>query len=221
MATITDLRRSGPAFRRRSIVLDGEHWRDAPSVLVSLLALEIGVQVDPQELAERVESAEPGLARERAVRLITARERSRADLVERLEQDGFSSAVARSTVDDFARTGLVDDERFAYALARTLANARGAGRARIARELSAAGIDDSLAEAALEEALSQDDEIDAARRLADASAARHGATVDKVASRLVRRGYRSAIALTAAREAMAAVTTASDDDGRSKPEVDD
>jgi regulatory protein len=221
MATITDIRRSGPAFRRRTVVLDGEAWRDLPSALASLLGLEVGTEVDAAELAGRIDSAEPGLARERAVRLITARERSRSGLVERLEQDGYSAAVAKATADDLVRIGLVDDERFAHALARTLANARGSGRARIARELSAAGIDDELAEAALVEALSPDDERGAARRLADASAKRQGATVDKVASRLVRRGYRSSVALSAAREAIASIASDSEDGDRCDPESDD
>jgi regulatory protein len=202
MATITDLRSSGPARRRRIIVVDGEPWRELPSQLAAMLGLEVGDEVDLDDLGDRVCAAEPRMARERAIRLLTARERSRSGLTSRLVEDGFSSEVARATVDDLVRIGLVDDERFAHALARTLANARSAGRARIARELRDAGIEESVADAALEEALPADHEIAAARRLAATSAARPGATVEKLAARLVRRGYRPALALEEARRAI-------------------
>ena len=202
MATVTDIRRSGPAFRRRTIVLDGEGWRDVPASLLAVLDLEVSAEVDADELAARIEAAEPKLARERAIRLITAKERSRAGLAGRLVQDGFSSQVSESTADDLLRIGLVDDERFANALARTLARVRGTGRERIARELRDAGVAEDVAVTALDGALDPEQEREAALHLARSAAARSGATVDRVAARLVRRGYRPAVALTAAREAL-------------------
>jgi regulatory protein len=202
MATITDIRASGPAHRRRLIAVDGDPWREIPSQLAALLGLEVGDDVDLDDLAGRASVAEPAMARERAIRLLTARERSRSGLASRLVEDGFSSEVARATVDDLARIGLVDDERFAHALVRTLANARSAGRARIARELRDAGIDQTVADAALDDALPPGDETAAARRLASGAAARPGATIEKVAARLVRRGYRPALALDEAKRAI-------------------
>jgi len=221
VATVTDIRRSGPAFRRRTIVLDGDGWRDIPAGLLPLIALEVSDEVDIEELEERIGAAEPGLARERAVRLITAKERSRAGLVDRLVQDGFSRPVADSTADDLVRIGLVDDERFADALARTLSRVRGAGRARIARELQDAGVAEDVASEALEDALDPEQEWEAASRLAQSAAARPGATIDRVAARLVRRGYRSAVALAAAREALEAEGKASDGSGDGAEAGDD
>jgi regulatory protein len=202
LATVTDIRRCGPAMRRRTIVLDGDGWRDVPAGLLALLGRDVADEVDVPELTARIEAIEPGQARERAIRLITARERSHAGLVDRLVQDGFDVGVATATVEDLARIGLVDDERFAHALARTLARARGAGRSRIARELRQAGVSESLVEEALEAALDVDQECAAADLLAGRAATRAGATVDRVASRLVRRGYRAPVALAAARKAI-------------------
>jgi regulatory protein len=217
MATITDIRRSGPAMRRRTLVLDGDHWLDVPASVVRELALEVSDEVDPASLAERILTAERPLARERALRLLTARERSCAGLLERLVDDGFAVEVATDTVASLQRTGLVDDVRFSHALARTMANARGVGRAGIARELRKAGIEEGLADAALDEALDEDTEYEAALRLASAAAARPGATVDRVASRLARRGYRLPRAFAVARDAVAAATGASIDEGSSEP----
>jgi regulatory protein len=221
VATVTDIRRCGPAFRRRTIVLDGDGWRDIPAGLLPLIGLEVSDEVDIDQLTERIDAAEPGLARERAIRLITAKERSRAELARRLVDDGFSQPVADATVEDLARIGLVDDERFANALARTLARARGAGRARIARELNEAGVDQQVASEALDSALDADEERIAALRLAVSAAARSGATVDRVAARLVRRGYRPPVALSAAREAMDSAHRAPDDEGTDPESGDD
>jgi regulatory protein len=212
MATITDIRSSGPARRRRLIAIDGDPWREVPARLAATLDVSIGDQVDVAVLAERIAHAEVAMARERAIRLLTARERSRSGLISWLVEDGFSSETAGSTVDDLVRIGLVDDERFAHALARTLANARAAGRERIARELRDAGIDPAVADAVLEEALPLEDETAAARRLASASAARQGATVEKVTARLVRRGYRPALALAEAKRAVGDGDDVSDPD---------
>jgi len=204
-AEITDIRRCGPGMRRRCLVLDGDPWRDVPAALIGVLSLSVADHVDRDELAERIDSAERPLARERALRLLTARERSRAQLNQRLIDDGYGAETARSTVDDLERIGLVDDTRFAHSLARTMANARGIGRSGIARELSQAGVDDETAAEALEDALGIDDEGSAALTLAATAAAKRGATVDRVTARLVRRGYRLPLALSAAREAMSAV----------------
>jgi regulatory protein len=218
VTTITDIRRSGPAFRRRTIVLDGDPWRDMPATVLAALGLEVSDEVDLDDLEQRVAEAEAKLVRERALYLLTSRERSRAQLSSRLVEDGFAPDVAQAVVEDYARIGLVDDERFAHALARTLAHARGTGRAGIARELRTAGVADEIAEAALEDALGVDDEVTAARRLADQAAARSGATMDKIVQRLVRRGYRLPVALTAAREAWeAADRTAPHDTPTSDP----
>lgn len=221
VATITDIRRSGPAFRRRTIVLDGDPWRDVPAAVITALELEVSDEVDPSELDEMIETTAAPLARERALRLLTAKERSCAGLRSRLVDDGFSTTVAEATVADLQRIGLVDDERFARAFARTLAHARGLGRSRIARELQQAGVAEDLADAALEDALCVDDESAAAARMADAAASKPGATVDKVASRLVRRGYRLALALTVAREAIERRGALSGDDSASERPFDD
>lgn len=210
MSRITDIRRSGPGFRRRTLVIDGDAWRDIPSAVANQLGFEVGDEVDLSEIEVRIDTAEVPRAREKAIALITARERSHAGLAERLVEDGYSRGVAESTASDLERIGLVDDERFAHAMARTLANARGKGRSGIARELKMAGISEEMVSEALDAALTPDDEYASARVLADSAARRSGATVDKVASKVARRGYRLPLALTVAREALEAHGRAQD-----------
>jgi len=210
MATLTDIRRSGPGFRRRTLVIDGDPWREIPAGVAAVLSLEVDDEVDRDELAAAISEAEAPHAREKGLRLLTARERSTEGLRKRLVEAGYSPDVAANTVAYFERIGLVDDERYAHALVRTLANARGKGRSGIARELRTAGIGEELANEALDEELGVADELETARRLAASAAARTGASVDKITAKLVRKGYRLPLALTAAREAMAALGRSDD-----------
>jgi SOS response regulatory protein OraA/RecX len=84
-----------------------------------------------------------------------------------------------------------------------------------------AGIDEELASAALDETLGADAEREAARLMAAGAASRPGATVDKVASRLARRGYGLPLALAVAREVMEAQDGSDPDPVDSDPASDD
>ena len=205
MPILTEIRVPRRGSRRRTLVLDGEPWRDAPSELVSEAQLRVGAEIDPGELSERLAEIEPRCARERAVRLLTYRERSTKELADRLREDGYLPETVTAVLERLAAAGFVDDDRFARSLARNLTQIRRLGRSRATRELTAHGIDPQLAEEALDEALSVDDESAAAGELARTLALKTGATRDRIASRLLRRGYAPRVALSAAREAMSAV----------------
>ncbi len=202
MPILTEIRVPRRGSRRRTLVLDGESWRDVPSEVVSEARLKADTEVDPTDLCARFSEIEPRCARDRGVRLLTYRERSVKELTDRLTEDGYLPEVVSATVTRLVDVGLVDDERFARSLARNLTQIRRLGRGRAARELAEHGIDPELAAEALDGALSLEDEGAAARTLARSLASRTGATRDKVASKLLRRGYAPRVALTAAREAM-------------------
>lgn len=189
--------------RRREIHLDNHEWCFTSSDVVKALELRVG-HIEPlQELEARIEAIEPRLARDRALKLLAYRDRSVSDLVERLTEDGYPPPVSAQVIADLARVGIVDDERFAHATARVLATVRGFGRVRIVRELQSHRIDPELAAAAVSEALPEDDELDSALRLARALAARPASDVSRVATRLARKGFSAALALRAARLAIA------------------
>ena len=212
MPILTEIRVPRRGSRRRTLVLDGEPWRDAPSDVISEAHLKPGAEIEPDDLSERLAEIEPHCARDRAVRLLTYRERSMKELSDRLHEDGYLPATVAEALERLAVAGLLDDDRFARSLARNLTQIRRLGRSRAARELTAHGIDPLLAEEALDEALSVDDESAAAGELARTLAVKTGATRDKIASRLLRRGYAPRVALTAAREAMSAVESAVDEE---------
>jgi regulatory protein len=214
MALVTDISMPRRGSKRRVIELDHTEWRETSSEVLASLGVRAGHLAVEADLAEALDAAEPKQARERALRLLTYRERSAAEVRARLLEDGYPEAVGSGVVDALRRTGLVDDERFARMMARVLTQVRGMGRARALRELASKGVGAELAFASLDEALPPEAELEAAATLAHALAARPATTVDRIAARLVRKGYAPAIALRAAREAFATLERdASDDAG--------
>lgn len=202
MATVTGLVIPRRGSRRRTVVLDDAAWRETSAAVVAAAGINEGQLVDPDELAARIDEAEPQEARRRAIRLLEYRERSVSELVSRLIDDGFPEHVAQAVSTDLGRIGLVDDERYARMQARSLTQVRGMGRRRALRELAERGVDADVALAAVDEAMSLDDEREAALRLARKLATRAGADVGRVAGRLARRGFAPSVALSAARDAL-------------------
>jgi regulatory protein len=208
MAILTRLEPERFRSRRWVVELDGEIWRHAPKAVVSKLGLEIGDDIDPELLTAQLSRLEPAAARERALYLISGQERPAEDIRRKLADDGYTSDVAEQIVANFVDLGLIDDERYAEILVRTLAGGRGYGRSRVARELSRRGVGEDVAAEALEVACAVGVEpgraLEQARRIL-----RSHRTLDvsRLAARLARRGFAPGVALSAARDAIG-----SDDD---------
>jgi regulatory protein len=208
VSTLTEIAVPRRGSRRRTLVLDGEPWRDAPSDVVSEAHLKPGDEFDAVELSGRLAEIEPLCARDRAVRLLTYRDRSTGELADRLAEDGYLPETVTAVIERLTSVGLLDDERFARSFARSLTLVRHLGRSRASRELAARGIDPLLAAEALDEAFPVEAEQSAAAEFARSLTARPGATRDKVAARLARRGYSPRVALSAARDATSEIDSA-------------
>ncbi len=203
MALITDIIAPQRGSRRRVVWVDHNEWRTTTSDALALAGLRMGRIQPDDELAASLDAAEVRAARDRALRLLTYRDRSARELTDRLTRDGYPRSVASTLVEDLRRVGLVDDERFAESMAHVLTRVRGYGRVRALRELDSRGIDSEMATDALAKAFSKDDEEASARLLARALAARPNTSVDRVAARLARKGFSIQLSLKAAREAVA------------------
>lgn len=210
MSRIDEIRRVRHGSPSRLIVVDGEPWRCFSVDVIAQLGIVEGDSVDLDDVLARADEIEPRLARDRAIHLLSFRDRSESGLAARLVQDGFSHDAAVAAVDDLVRLGLVDDQRHAEMLARSLVGVKRLGSSGVLRRMIGAGIPEDVASEALCEALDPETELANARRIAESAARKSGATVDKVAAKLVRKGYRTSVALSAAR---AALSSASDDDG--------
>jgi SOS response regulatory protein OraA/RecX len=100
---------------------------------------------------------------EQALRALRHRERSAAQVERHLEERGIDEHARAETLETLARTGLVDDRRFAESRARVLAD-RGAGDALIRHDLGAAGVDREAVDDALD---ALEDEPTRARRVVE------------------------------------------------------
>ena len=205
MALVTDIKKRPAGTRRRVVVLDGDDWRATSADVIADVGLRVGHVQTLEDLAHAIDEAEPSLARAKALRLLNYRERSVSELIERLKQDGFPDAVARSVADDLEASGLVDDERFANSLARQLLEIRGFGRRRALSDLAAKGVDEQVAARAVDELVSVQDDERRAREMARQMAPRLAGSVERIASKLVRKGFPTGVALRAAREAAEAL----------------
>jgi regulatory protein len=115
--------------------------------------------------------------------------------------------VAETVLDRMTQVGLVDDEAYAQMLVRSQQAGRGLARRALARELRTKGIEDQVAEAALE-SISDADEHDRARALVERRlTAMHGLGIEvqtrRLAGMLARKGYSSSVTYAVIREAIA------------------
>lgn len=186
----------GRSARARRLLFDDGTQRITSNSVVRRLGLEEGSEIsDCTPLSEYLEETERSCARERALRALAQRDYSVADLRQRLADDGYPASIAAETVQSFVRSGLVDDERFAEAWARSRAR-QGFGRRRIADELARKGIDDELAHASLD-AATDDDEVARARSLLRGQTPKDRKERERALRRLVSRGFDLPVALRA------------------------
>jgi regulatory protein len=148
-----------------------------------------------------------GTARDRALNLLSFRDRSRRELEQRLLRAGYEPADVLETLDALERVGLVDDRRFARAVVEQEAGRRLSGRRAIAVALAAKGVSREVAAAALAEIDEPESERRRADELARSRAGRMGGLAPEVAYRriaglLARRGFPPAICHDAARRAL-------------------
>lgn len=157
--------------------------------------------------------------RERALRLLDQRSRSRQELRERLldprrvkeGEDSPAPELVDNVLDSLARSGLIDDEAFAREWVRQRFERRGKSTAVLRRELQDKGVSAAERESALEQ-IDEADERELARELARKKArsvkavpsdrAERDKELRRIVGVLARRGFPQSMALQIAREAL-------------------
>ena len=146
-----------------------------------------------------------GTPKDRALRLLAVRWRSREELRRRLVAAGFACEEVATALDELARVELVDDSRFAQELVKQRGGRRMAGDREIRAALRQSGVAADVAERAM---AGMGDEGERALALARGRALRMTGMASEAAYRrlfgfLVRRGYGPAVARDACRAAVA------------------
>ena len=145
--------------------------------------------------------------KDRALRLLGVRARSREELRRRLAQKGHDAGEIEQALDDLERVGLIDDEAFARELVAHHVERRGAGPRVALDVLFKAGVSRDVAERVVEAATPDDAEA-RAEEVARGRLSRLGALDEATAYRrllsfLLRRGYDGETARNAARRVLA------------------
>ncbi|HEY5541372.1 MAG TPA: regulatory protein RecX [Coriobacteriia bacterium] len=188
---------AGPDRKARRLTFeDGIEPRITSASVVKELGLEEGLSIDADVLEASLAEVELLLAKERALRLLGYRERSRAELVRKLCDSGYPEAIASQVAERFAEIELLDDERFAAVWVRTR-NAAGFGARRIARELAEKGLAPETAAAALEAISGGEDQVARARQTLRGRIVTDNKERDKLIRRLVAKGFSLSVAVQA------------------------
>jgi regulatory protein len=105
-------------------------------------------------------------ARERALRLLALRGRSRAELRKKLAERDFTKSAIERVLENLDELGYLDDEAFAINRARHLAVNRLYGNRKIEEQLREKGIDREAAKAAIREVREEFPEMEGIARSA-------------------------------------------------------
>jgi regulatory protein len=182
---------------RVAVYLDGRRAFDVSVLVADSAGLRAGAPLTADRQRDLLAQDAPYRARERALRLLGLRDRSRWEIQARLRQAGFGPEVVDRTVDWLQGLGYLDDRRFAAAYAEGKAGS-GWGPRRIRTELAAKGVDrrvvDELLqtwedEAAGREAGAEALELTVRRRFATQFATDPERAERRLAGFLARRGY--------------------------------
>ncbi len=158
---------------------------------------------------EQVDEDPEARARQVCLTLLTLAPRTRAQLAVALRKRGIPDEAADEVLARFEDVGLIDDAAFARSWVESRHYSRGlAGRA-LSAELKQRGVAADEIRAALDEQLSPDAEVTAARRLVERKIpGTRGLPADqrtrRLAGMLARKGYSPGLAFRVIREALEA-----------------
>lgn len=149
---------------RYRIEIDGEYWNILDAEVLSDFGFQPGLEVGEEILARALKQAEYRRARERAFYLLSSRDYSAGELLEKLSKN-VSEETALQTVIKMQELGFIDDEAYAEKLARYLLTVKRYGFFRAKQEMRRKHLDDDIIDAALEEAMQEGDPLEPLREL--------------------------------------------------------
>ncbi|MFN4190396.1 MAG: regulatory protein RecX [Pseudothermotoga sp.] len=120
-----------------------------------------------------------------AKRLLRFRARSKRELEERLLHRGFSDQTVQNAIENLERSGLIDDEKFAYLFAYDMLTVQGFGPYRIKAKLKQLGISQTVIENVLDKVMKEVDLACLLRKIVKL----HKVENEKIQEFLYRRGF--------------------------------
>jgi regulatory protein len=157
---------------RRSIYLDGRFAFGCNVNVVARFRLREGMTLAEAQIREIQLGEVKQEALDAALKLLSMRLHSRAELLRKLKCREWGDEVLDAVMEDLERLGYLDDARFAQAKSLSLAEHKKHGRRRAMQELRKAGVTTDVAEQALARVYDSHDTLAVARALAAKQAPR-------------------------------------------------
>ena len=146
---ISDIEPQEKRPNRRSIFIDGRFVLGVDETVVADLGLRIGQQISEDELQAVVRAELITKAKERALKLLEYRARSRVEIERRLAKAGFAEDIIEETLARLETLGLIDDVQFSQSWVNHRMAGKPMGKTRIKWELRQKGIAPNLVDEAL------------------------------------------------------------------------
>ena len=143
--------------QRLNISLDGEYAFSLDRLTAAWL--KVGRQLSPEEIASLQEKDEQEVAFNRALRYLSYRARSEAEMRKYLSDKGFSDHVSQTVIDRLKDERLINDPRFAQDWIDNRVSFRPRSQTQLRFELRNKGLSEDLIEDALQEADLDDIEL--------------------------------------------------------------
>jgi len=147
----------------RVIRLKGGESLTVPITLFRQSPLKPGESVDPAAWRSALSAKEGRFALEAAVRFLEVRDRSSAEIIKRLTDQGYSEEAVEGAITKLQKAGYLDDKRFAQAFLMRIGKKYGA--IRIRQEMRRKGISQEFIEELLLEQ-DRDESLETAVKLA-------------------------------------------------------
>lgn len=163
---ITDLVPQKKRKDRYSVFLDHEFAFGIHVDVLLKTGIAKGDYLDLKKIEEIQELEEKRAAKDKALRLLGVRARSRYEMQQRLERNDFSKQIVEWTLNELDRLKLLDDTEFAKMFARSRMVTKPVGAFYLKRELAQKGLSDKNIEIGVKEAYREADEFTVAVNLA-------------------------------------------------------
>ena len=190
--TVTAVRKH-PARDEYSIYIDGEHAVDLDAETFARLCLVEGDTLDDERLEALRGEAALGRAKARALKLLTVKSRTEAEMERRLKELGYDDAVVAPVIAWLRSLWYRDDEAFAVEWVRARGPGKRLGARRLALELRRKGVAGPVAERAARGVTQADEEAWAfelaAKKLSSMGELPREKTMRRIYGLLERRGF--------------------------------
>jgi regulatory protein len=163
---ITDIQVQKKRRDRVAVFLDGEFAFGLHQDVLLTAGIATGDDLTPEriEAIQQLEARRSG--KEKAIRLLAHRARSRKEIVDRLKQAGYEPQDIDWVIEELQRLRLLDDAEFARLFARTRMITKPVGAFLLRQELKQRGVAEKEIEAAVAAGYEEQSEREVARELA-------------------------------------------------------